>query len=324
LEIHLSLAGDGPIRFQPGLPDHYHGRILTGATAMAATGLNGSLVIQEYKGSNYSLRYSISRFLYRTGIMGFSNSPGLYIRVLLEGDQQYRIGKLGKIRLRKGQYIILHAEEGECLSHYEAEKTYQCLDLYFNSALVAPLAGRYPGLTAMLNRNPAPIIRLNRPHSELNFFIWQVVEQLFKSPFDPSTNKLYLDDRAGELLVALLENGYRPPVKYRYTEQETQALLRTKEFIETNFTKHFTIQELAQRTGMNEFDLKAGFRQFFGKGVFEVLLSCRMKVALDLVLHSDQSMKQISYEVGYKRLTSFINAFRKFYGHSPGKMRSNR
>ena len=91
--------------------------------------------------------------------------------------------------------------------------------------------------------------------------------------------------------------------------------------IRKNIRYHFVIREIAQKVGMNEFKLKNGFRELFGNGVYEYLRSERMQVARQLLGESDRSIKEIASMTGYRSVNSFIKAFKKMYGVTPGDFR---
>lgn len=96
---------------------------------------------------------------------------------------------------------------------------------------------------------------------------------------------------------------------------------RAVSIIEADVRKHFTIREISLAVGTNSYSLKQGFKQMFGMGPYEYLQHARMKIAIDLLSQTNQPVKSITRQVGYKSSSSFIVAFRKINGTSPAHWR---
>ena len=80
----------------------------------------------------------------------------------------------------------------------------------------------------------------------------------------------------------------------------------------------------ANQLPIEEFKLKNGFRELFGNGVYEYLRSERMQMARSLLNESNRSIKEIASMTGYRSVNSFIKAFKKLYGVTPGDFRKQR
>ena len=80
--------------------------------------------------------------------------------------------------------------------------------------------------------------------------------------------------------------------------------------------------ELSQLVGLNDYKLKAGFREYFGNTVFGCLHDYRMQEAKRLLETKKINIKQVARSVGYTSETSFSSAFRKKFGVSPSVYRA--
>jgi len=107
----------------------------------------------------------------------------------------------------------------------------------------------------------------------------------------------------------------------RLSSEDIALLQQTKAFIESNLRKHHTIAQLASRINMNATKFKNGFRRLFGTGVFEHLHRARMEKGRELLLQTDLSVKHIGIDMGYPDWRSFMRAFKKYYGVTPGSLR---
>lgn len=79
----------------------------------------------------------------------------------------------------------------------------------------------------------------------------------------------------------------------------------------------FTITDLAQKVGINEFKLKHGFKVIFNKGVHQYRLEARLLQAKNKLRETDLTIEEIAYKVGFKSRDGFANAFKKEFKMSP-------
>lgn len=78
-----------------------------------------------------------------------------------------------------------------------------------------------------------------------------------------------------------------------------------------------TLAELAKLAGLNEYSLKQGFRQTFGKTVFSYLHDYSMKQARQLLETGGWKVEEVAYMVGYRDVSAFGRAFHKQFGIRP-------
>ncbi len=103
-----------------------------------------------------------------------------------------------------------------------------------------------------------------------------------------------------------------------------ERLQAIKALIDSNLTRHYTISELAKHAGMSETNLKASFKQLFGKGLYHYLIQQRFVKAVYLLEETDMTLKEISHKLGYKFTCNFITAFKRKYGKPPIKYKWNK
>jgi AraC-like DNA-binding protein len=78
-----------------------------------------------------------------------------------------------------------------------------------------------------------------------------------------------------------------------------------------------TLGELAEAVGLADRRLAAAFRLTFGAGPFKALRDHRMEHARLALEEGVDSLKEISFRVGYNHVTNFVAAFRVRYGAPP-------
>jgi YesN/AraC family two-component response regulator len=82
-----------------------------------------------------------------------------------------------------------------------------------------------------------------------------------------------------------------------------------------------TLIALAHKMGLNDFKLKKGYKQLYGATLFEDFFHFRMQRARQLLQQTDHSIIAITEMIGYKNVSAFSVAFKKYFGDSPGTFR---
>lgn len=96
-----------------------------------------------------------------------------------------------------------------------------------------------------------------------------------------------------------------------------------KDLILRDVRVHYTLAELSARCELNEFKLKMGFKQLYGKSIYDFLQHHRMELALKLLTSTDEPIKEIARQCGYGYSTNFIAVFRKHFKIKPTHYRRN-
>lgn len=183
-------------------------------------------------------------------------------------------------------------------------------------------------------------------HSELLSTFWNNVEKRREARLVPNRNlsltprmkmliseivnskrggylkKLFLESRILELLMLQLEqaNFYSQyPISIKKDDME--KLFAVKELLEEDVLSKFTLRELAHQVGLNEFKLKKGFKELFGKTVFVYFNDLRMEYARKLLLDDGKMVYEVADILGYSESHHFSHAFKKKFGTTPGSLK---
>lgn len=89
------------------------------------------------------------------------------------------------------------------------------------------------------------------------------------------------------------------------------------EFLTSDITKRYTIEELSAKFHINQTTLKTTFKTIFGQSIGGYMKEFRIKQAKDLLCHSDAAISEISCAVGYENQSKFTAAFRDVTGLLP-------
>ncbi len=135
--------------------------------------------------------------------------------------------------------------------------------------------------------------------------------------------RLLLETKIKELLVIQLEHYlYHGDQQVRALQAPLQPsdidkLAEAKQILDEQFAKPPLIAELARMVSLNEYKLKMGFKAHYNHTLYQYVIQKRMKLALSLLESSNHSISEVAYQVGYRDVAHFSNAFLKYYGHRP-------
>lgn len=104
--------------------------------------------------------------------------------------------------------------------------------------------------------------------------------------------------------------------------ESSDKILEAMNFIQRNFRESITIPQIAKEVGINQCYLKKGFKEMYGKTIYNMVQSLRMELAHELLKQGSLNILEVAMEVGYTNAASFSTAFKQFYGYSPQQLRT--
>ncbi len=93
---------------------------------------------------------------------------------------------------------------------------------------------------------------------------------------------------------------------------------RVREIIDREYSAHYSVDELARRVGSNRTTLTAAFKTEYRQTPMQYLKRTRLENAQEMLLRHEGSVHAIAEHVGYADTTSFIRAYRRHFGITPG------
>ena len=95
---------------------------------------------------------------------------------------------------------------------------------------------------------------------------------------------------------------------------DKHKLEEIKSIIESNPGADYSIGSLSLRTGINRTKLSYAFKKLFGVSLHQFIIAMRIARAKSLLASSDQPIKAIARDCGYKHVKNFLTAFKKQTG----------
>ncbi len=108
----------------------------------------------------------------------------------------------------------------------------------------------------------------------------------------------------------------------RKSSREMLVYKMTKE-IESNLNDdQFGVDSLAQAVGMSRSTLHRKLHKLLGMSTSQFVREYRLKRALEILRQEDITASETAYRVGFSSATYFSTSFHKFYGYTPGEVKS--
>lgn len=321
--MQITSSGYGTITLAPFIPDNFPGPLLPGSSALFCERDFGTMLIQEYKTDHFSIRYSIFNFFKKITLLFKDEKAGIRSRLALKNSANIKTENKEKLQLKEGQFLLLSGELTGKTIFFDKGREYRFFDTAYSVDLLKQLVASFPALNDFISDNhnaeSRPAIKQHRYASASMI---EIAYDILKCPYEENLRKFYFENKVRDFLFELLVQTYNTnQVDNSLSTADTSSVLKAKDIILNDLSQHFTIQQISRQVQLNEFKLKAGFKQKFGTGIFECLLQARMQKAKELLMQTDKPIKEIASVTGYDHLTSFITAFRKYFGYTPGSIR---
>jgi AraC-like DNA-binding protein len=178
-----------------------------------------------------------------------------------------------------------------------------------------------PGtLRRMVGRREASIEQV-KPSS----LVMRVVDDLgSRRGMFPALPSLYLEGKACELISAWLWQLSRrdePPSDERAIDRRTrEGVSRVKRIIDRNPHLSMSIDALAREAAMNRTKLRSAFKEIYGVTIFNYGTAIAMQRAESHLRDSQATVGEAARLAGYATPSSFIVAYKRFFGTSPGRI----
>ncbi len=133
----------------------------------------------------------------------------------------------------------------------------------------------------------------------------------------------YMKIKILEMLLFLSDLDTRQEViqtEY-YSQKQVSLIKEIADFITEDITKHYTIEQLAEKYHISPTALKKCFRGVYGSSVYAYLRMYRLQTAGRLLAETTLQITEIAAKTGYDNPNKLSSAFKQVYGVSPTDFR---
>ncbi len=148
-----------------------------------------------------------------------------------------------------------------------------------------------------------------------------VLNQLLTTQLSESAQKLFYQGKFYELLSLYFSNRLpnTETCPFLNDEETVRKIKHSKEYLLKNMETPPSLKELAKIAGLNEYQLKVGFKEIYGNTVFGFLLDHKLDHSRILLDSAKFQVNEVAYQIGYTNPSHFIAAFKKKFGVTPKK-----
>lgn len=174
---------------------------------------------------------------------------------------------------------------------------------------------------------PLPFLKpenVNRKYYEEKVtapMLQMVLNQLFSVQLSEHAMSLFSRGKMLEIL-SLYFSTKTPDTEacpFLKDEEVVRKIKTAKDYLLQHMDNPPSLRQLARHCGLNEYQLKTGFKEIYGATVYGYLLSHKLDYARLLLDKGTLHVNEVAYQIGYSNPSHFIAAFKKKFGITPKK-----
>lgn len=161
---------------------------------------------------------------------------------------------------------------------------------------------------------------------EIPSHLYVVLNQLFSVTLSEQVSKLYYQGKVLEI-IGLYFSERKPNTEscpFLNDQETVRKIKHAKEYLLTHLDSPPGLKALAKIAGLNEYQLKVGFKEIYGNTVFGFLLDHKLDHARVMLDSKKYHVSEVAYQIGYTNPSHFIAAFKKKFGITPKKYLMNK
>ena len=93
-------------------------------------------------------------------------------------------------------------------------------------------------------------------------------------------------------------------------------------YVNNHYREDLTLEEVAQFAGFSRYYFSRSFKKQTGYSFKEYLCQKRVQVAMDLLIRTNRSMRDVALESGFGSVATFNRVFREKKGCTPSQYRT--
>lgn len=228
-----------------------------------------------------------------------------------------------KLLLADRRSTVLYYSELAGKKHWQAKHRQFHLGIQLVPSLLSTyLRERLDGSPADLRAISEGCVHRGFSHEgPLSYMMNTAVQHLLDCPYSGPMRALYIETRAMELIVHKLAQIISPVdmglAPFKFDSHEIAQVQIARDILCRDLERPPKLIDLVRAAGMNHCRLNQGFRQIYGTTVFGYLKQRRLIEAKRLIENENRNVTEAALSVGYSSISSFSNAFYKYFGMRP-------
>ncbi len=152
--------------------------------------------------------------------------------------------------------------------------------------------------------------------------MYAVLEQMFFARMPENTRFMYLRGKVLEALSVYFGANQDVDLTgcpFLNDEATVKKVHMAKEIVLKDLSNAPTIKELCQLVGLNEYQLKVGFKRLYGSPIYQYYNDHRLNHAKSLLSTGRYKVNEVAWDIGYTNTSHFIAAYKRKFGITPKK-----
>ena len=146
--------------------------------------------------------------------------------------------------------------------------------------------------------------------------VLEMITYLFRE--DPPHRDRLIDLNARELMIQLLQTRSRPLLVGEFSRHtSTGGLAAAVQYIQNNLDRHISIDELVEEACMSKSSFYRHFSEEFDMSPLEYITQERVVRARELLSDPENTVTNVSHELGFSSTSHFIDMFKEHEGMTP-------
>lgn len=104
-------------------------------------------------------------------------------------------------------------------------------------------------------------------------------------------------------------------------KNRTEAIRRAVKYIGNNYDKKISVDTLAEIASMSRRSFQRSFHEITGSTTSQIIISCRLSRATQMITLTDKSLSEIADEIGIYDKSRLSKLFLEYYGMTPTEYR---
>jgi AraC-like DNA-binding protein len=322
MELCIRTTANEIIPLELGIPDGSSVGGIVESEKWYAQGDFGTILVEEFSVGPCTVRLFTIRTVKKLSLTISTEAPAICARVATRSIWHFSLGGANEIRINEGQYTLYRLNGNKEKVIFEKGREYRSFDIIYPVSKFDGVKQIFPGIEEYIDTSrDGSMFYLKKP-GRVSTEIMDVVRGIPECPYEATLREFYLKNKLDLLIFLMLTLAFKDePEDDEPTSTEIEAAHAAERIILSDITRHHSIPVIAREVKLNEYRLKYVFRNIYKSGIFEYLFQARMEEAKRLLKQTEISIKDIAEKTGYQNQSSFIGAFRKYSGYTPGSVR---
>lgn len=253
----------------------------------------------------------------------YNEKKFIEMNFMLEGSMYHTQGSLFKKRkLEPGYHNLLFDPFSREESELIGTGRFRHIGIHISTDRALTFFNDFiPQLAYLVEKNQKgdPFV-IHAPSNRLSPKMKYLFDTVWAQPQIDGLSRLHFESFNLELFALTCESiltAHQLPTAPAINKADTERLYYARELLLSRLGDPPMFRELSLLCGLNEFKLKKGFKQLFGKTVMAFVNDARLDAALLAIYTGEKTITEIAYEFGYSHSQHFHRAFKQRFGKTP-------